>query len=103
MTKYPQSRWADDGRVKIIELSTDLIGQGQTKYKTFLTDNLENVNREIRLRAVIALAEIREQETLPVLLQTLEQENIRLKRLVAEKELDIQILKEALSFESKNF
>jgi len=36
-------------------------------------------------------------------LKTLEQENIRLKRLVAEKELDIQILKEALSFESKNF
>ena len=35
-------------------------------------------------------------------LKTLEQENIRLKRLVAEKELDIQILKEALSFESKN-
>jgi putative transposase len=35
-------------------------------------------------------------------LKTLEQENVRLKRLVAEKELDIQILKEALSFESKN-
>jgi len=35
-------------------------------------------------------------------LKTLEQENIRLKRLVAEKELDIQILKEALSYESKN-
>ena len=35
-------------------------------------------------------------------LKTLEQENIRLKRLVAEKELDIQILKEAISFESKN-
>jgi hypothetical protein len=29
-------------------------------------------------------------------LKTLEQENVRLKRLVAEKELDIQILKEAL-------
>ena len=36
-------------------------------------------------------------------LKTLEQENVRLKRLVAEKELDIRILKEALSFESKNF
>ena len=35
-------------------------------------------------------------------LKTLEQENGRLKRLVAEKELDIQILKEALAFESKN-
>ena len=35
-------------------------------------------------------------------MKTLEQENIRLKRLVAEKELDIQILKEVLSFESKN-
>ena len=35
-------------------------------------------------------------------LKTLEQENVRLKRLVAEKELDIQILKETLSFESKN-
>jgi putative transposase len=35
-------------------------------------------------------------------LKTLEQENVRLKRLVAEKELDIQILKEALSFELKN-
>jgi putative transposase len=35
-------------------------------------------------------------------LKTLEQENVRLKRSVAEKELDIQILKEALSFESKN-
>jgi len=33
----------------------------------------------------------------------LEKENTRLKRLVAEKELDIQILKEALAFESKNF
>ena len=36
-------------------------------------------------------------------LKTLEQENVRLKRLVADKELDIQILKEALSFESKNY
>ena len=35
-------------------------------------------------------------------LKTLEQENVRLKRLVAEKELDIQTLKEALAFESKN-
>ena len=35
-------------------------------------------------------------------LKTLEQENVRLKSLVAEKELDIQILKEALAFESKN-
>ena len=35
-------------------------------------------------------------------LKTLEAENVRLKRLVAEKELDIQILKEALVFESKN-
>ncbi len=33
----------------------------------------------------------------------LEKENSRLKRLVAEKELDIQILKEAMAFESKNF
>jgi transposase-like protein len=36
-------------------------------------------------------------------LKALEKENARLKRLVAEKELDIQILKEALAFESKNF
>ena len=35
-------------------------------------------------------------------LKRLEQENARLKCLVAEKELDIQILKEALAFESKN-
>ena len=35
-------------------------------------------------------------------LKTLEQENVRLKRLVAEKELDIQILKEAWAFRSKN-
>ena len=35
-------------------------------------------------------------------LKTLEKENVRLKRLVAEKELDIQILKEAIAFESKN-
>ena len=36
-------------------------------------------------------------------LKALEKENIRLKRLIAEKELDIQILKEAIAFESKNF
>ena len=36
-------------------------------------------------------------------LKAIEKENFRLKRLVAEKELDIQILKEAMSFESKNF
>lgn len=36
-------------------------------------------------------------------LKALEKENSRLKRLVAEKELDIQILKEAMAFESKNF
>jgi len=36
-------------------------------------------------------------------LKALEKENVRLKRLVAEKELDIQILKEAVAFESKNF
>ena len=36
-------------------------------------------------------------------LKILEKENMRLKRLVAEKELDIQILRETLAFESKNF
>jgi putative transposase len=35
-------------------------------------------------------------------LKGLEKENTRLKRLVAEKELDIQILKEALAYDSKN-
>ncbi len=35
-------------------------------------------------------------------LKALEKENSRLKRLVAEKELDIQILKEAMAFDSKN-
>lgn len=34
-------------------------------------------------------------------LKDLEQENARLKQMVAEKELDIRILREALSFESK--
>ena len=36
-------------------------------------------------------------------LKVLEKENLRLKHLVADKELDIQILKETLSLESKNF
>lgn len=36
-------------------------------------------------------------------LKNLEKENSRLKRLVAEKELDIQILKEAQAIDSKNF
>ena len=36
-------------------------------------------------------------------LKVLEKENIRLKRLVADKELDIQILKETLNLESKNY
>ena len=36
-------------------------------------------------------------------LKVLEKENMRLKHLVADKELDIQILKEMLSLESKNF
>ena len=35
-------------------------------------------------------------------LRELEKENSRLKRLVADKELDIQILKEAIRIESKN-
>ncbi len=35
-------------------------------------------------------------------LKVLEKQNLRLKRLVAEKELDIQILRETLSLESKN-
>ena len=36
-------------------------------------------------------------------LKVLEKENLRLKHIVADKELDIQILKETLSLESKNF
>ena len=36
-------------------------------------------------------------------LKVLQKENLRLKHLVADKELDIQILKETLSLESKNF
>ena len=36
-------------------------------------------------------------------LKVLETQNGRLKRIVADKELDIQILKETLSLESKNF
>jgi transposase-like protein len=36
-------------------------------------------------------------------LKHLEKENSRLKQMVAEKELDIQILRETLSLESKNF
>ena len=35
-------------------------------------------------------------------LKELEKENGRPKRLVADKELDIQILKEAMAYESKN-
>ena len=35
-------------------------------------------------------------------LKVLEKENLRLKHIVADKELDIQILKETLSLESKN-
>ena len=35
-------------------------------------------------------------------LKELEKENSRLKRIVADKELDIQILKEAIRIESKN-
>ena len=35
-------------------------------------------------------------------LKALEKENTRLKRLVAEKELAIQILKESLAYDSKN-
>ena len=36
-------------------------------------------------------------------LKELEKQNSRVKRLVAEKELDIQILQETLALESKNF
>ena len=36
-------------------------------------------------------------------LELLEKENGRLKRLVAEKELDIQVLKETLVLDAKNF
>ena len=36
-------------------------------------------------------------------LKVLEKENLRLKHIVADKELDIQILKETLFLESKNF
>ena len=36
-------------------------------------------------------------------LKVLQKENLRLKHIVADKELDIQILKETLSLESKNF
>ncbi len=36
-------------------------------------------------------------------LKHLEKENSRLKQMVADKELDIQILKETLGLESKNF
>ena len=36
-------------------------------------------------------------------LKALEKENGRLKRLVAEKELDLQILKEAVAVDSKNY
>ena len=36
-------------------------------------------------------------------LKMLQKENLRLKHIVADKELDIQILKETLSLESKNF
>ena len=36
-------------------------------------------------------------------LKLLQKENLRLKHIVADKELDIQILKETLALESKNF
>ena len=36
-------------------------------------------------------------------LKLLQKENLRLKHIVADKELDIRILKETLSLESKNF
>ena len=36
-------------------------------------------------------------------LKLLQKENLRLKHIVADKELDIQILKETLTLESKNF
>ena len=36
-------------------------------------------------------------------LKVLEKENLQLKKLIGEKELDIQILRETLALESKNF
>ena len=36
-------------------------------------------------------------------LKHLEKQNLQLKKIVADKELDIQVLKETLNFESKNF
>jgi len=36
-------------------------------------------------------------------LKYLEKQNLQLKRIVADKEIDIQILKETLNLESKNF
>ena len=36
-------------------------------------------------------------------LKHLEKQNLQLKKIVADKELDIQVLKEALNLESKNF
>ena len=36
-------------------------------------------------------------------LNLLEKQNLQLKKIVADKELDIQVLKETLNLESKNF
>ena len=36
-------------------------------------------------------------------LKHLEQQNLQLKKIVADKEIDIQVLKETLNLESKNF
>ena len=36
-------------------------------------------------------------------LKYLEKQNLRLKKIVADKEIDIQVLKETLNLESKNF
>lgn len=54
--RYPESKWADDAEILVIEIADDLAAQGLSKYKTYIGQRAqEEQDREIKMAAISSL------------------------------------------------
>ncbi len=94
----PKKRYIPEQIIRILHEAEVLISQGMTTPEAARQVGMVE-QTYYRLRKEYGGMRIDQAKQL----KKLEKENQRLKRLVADKELDIQILRETLALESKNY
>jgi len=96
-SKMPRKRYTTEQIIRLLREAEVLITNGATTQEATRQIGV-SPNTYYKWRQKYGGMKVDEAKRL----KALEQENARLKKLVAEKELDILILKEVMDYESKN-